>query len=113
MNDNVNDPENLDEAMKSPQRKHWEEAIRKEFASLKENMTWKLVKRPRDTRVLTTKWVLRVKRDEHGNVQRYKARLVVHGFKQRFGKEFWKTYSPVVRWVTMLIVLVVALLLSM
>ncbi|POM71273.1 LOW QUALITY PROTEIN: Polyprotein [Phytophthora palmivora] len=66
------------------------------------NKTWKLGKRPTSSdggqvKVLTTKWVLRIKRDKHGEIKRFKARLVVHGFKQPFGREYWKTYSPVVR----------------
>ncbi|KAE9289052.1 hypothetical protein PR003_g25654 [Phytophthora rubi] len=64
-------------------------------------------------KVLTTKWVFVIKRDENGNILRYKARLVIHGFKQRFGFEYWDTYSPVVRITTMLLILLIALLLNL
>ncbi|OWZ09920.1 polyprotein [Phytophthora megakarya] len=58
------------------------------------NGTWKPVDRSKDksgkpVKVVTTGWVLKVKRDEHGEILRYKARLVVHGYKQRFGFEYW------------------------
>jgi hypothetical protein len=52
-----------------------------------------------------------VKRDEKGNIMRYKARLVIHGFN--FGFEYWDTYSPVVRIITTLLVLLMALLLGL
>ncbi|KAE8965239.1 hypothetical protein PR001_g28792 [Phytophthora rubi] len=78
--------------------------------------TWKLVERPSSTpgqlvKVLTSRWVVSLKRDEHGNIIRYKARLVIHGFKQRYGLEYWDTYSPVVWLITILLLLVIALIL--
>ena len=42
-------------------------------------------------KVLTSRWVFRIKEDG-----RYKARLVVRGCQQRFGIDFFDTYSPVV-----------------
>ncbi|KAG4230204.1 hypothetical protein PC116_g21491 [Phytophthora cactorum] len=35
--------------------------------------------------MITCRWVFVVKRDERGRVKRFKARLVIHGFKQQFG----------------------------
>jgi transposase InsO family protein len=114
----VGTPASVDEAMRSPQCEQWKEAMKAEWESLLKNGTWKLVDRPKSSRgkrvkVLTTKWVYSVKRDEKGNILRYKARLVIHGFKQRFGFEYWDTYSPVVRIITMLLVLLIALLLGL
>lgn len=49
------------------------------------------------------------KRDEHGRVIRYKARLVAKGFKQKFGIDFFETYSPVANMNSILVVLAVSL----
>jgi hypothetical protein len=46
---------------------------------------FKLVPRPHGARVVPCRWVFTANRDEHGNVMRFKARLVVKGFLQRLG----------------------------
>jgi hypothetical protein len=52
---------------------------------------------PLDQKALGSKWALTVKRDAHGNVERYKAWLVVQGFRQQFGFDYDETYSPVIQ----------------
>jgi len=49
---------------------------------------------PKNTNVITTKWVFSIKRDSNGNITRYKARLVARGFDQIHGIDFILTYSP-------------------
>ena len=61
----------------------------------------------RTAKVLTSRWV-RLKRDENGEILRYKARLVIHGFKQRANLEYDRTYSPIVRIPTLLLMLLIA-----
>ncbi|GMF39904.1 unnamed protein product [Phytophthora fragariaefolia] len=43
----------------------------------------------------TLLWVFALKRDEHGNIIRYKARLVALGRVQTYGVDYTSTYSPV------------------
>jgi len=46
---------------------------------------------------LTARWVFVLKRNAEGEVERAKARLVARGFEQRFGRDVFKTFSPVPR----------------
>jgi hypothetical protein len=52
---------------------------------------------PLDRKALGSKWVFIVKRDEQGNVERYKEQLVVQGFGQQFGFVYDEMYAPVIR----------------
>eukprot|EP00894_Picocystis_sp_ML_P003150 jgi/Pico_ML_1/53667/g4176.t1 len=61
----------------------WKEAIHEELTSLVANETCTLTELPPARKALTTTWVLKVKRDGGGDVERYKARLCVRGFEQR------------------------------
>jgi hypothetical protein len=81
-------------ALKDP---HWRAAMQAEFDALLANRTWKLVERPPNARIITGKWVFRVKLNPDGTLNRYKARWVVRGFHQRPGIDFTETFSPVVK----------------
>jgi hypothetical protein len=63
----------------------WRNAVQTEIDTLKARETWELIPRPPRTRVLPRKMVLKVERQPKGDVDRYKARLVVLGFLQREG----------------------------
>jgi hypothetical protein len=56
-----------------------------------------LVPRPRNKNVIGTKWVLRNKLNEGGQVTRNKARLVCKGYAHVEGIDFEETFSPVSR----------------
>ena len=58
---------------------------------------WELVPRPKDKKVIGTKWVSRNKFDENGHVTQNKARLVYKGYAQIEGVDFEETFAPVAR----------------
>lgn len=97
----VGDMEGLEptyeEARKRPDWPKWKEAIRKELDGLDRMGTWRLVKRPPDTNVVGTKWVLKIKKNSAGEIEKYKARLVARGFTQIYGVDYYETYAPVAR----------------
>ena len=56
-----------------------------------------LVPKPTNYPIIRTKWVLRNKMDELGNVVRNKARLVIQGYNHEKGIDFDETFTLVVR----------------
>ena len=55
-----------------------------------------IVRTPYDVKPVGQQWVFVRKRNGHGEVVRYKARVVAQGFSQRPGIDYEETYSPVV-----------------
>ncbi|KAJ9525587.1 hypothetical protein QJQ45_003387 [Haematococcus lacustris] len=96
------------EALSGPQADYWREAMHTELASLHANGTWTLVERPPGARVLPTKWVLKIKRDATGAIDKFKARLVAKGFMQVSGVDVGDVYAPVSKHTTLRALLALA-----
>lgn len=90
-------PANIQEARARPDWNEWNVALLTELANHKANGTWELVPLPEGCKPIGTRWVLVIKRDELGLVDKYKARLVGQGYNQKKGIDFTETFSPVVR----------------
>ena len=69
------------------------------------NGTWTLVPRPKNRNVISSKWVLTKKKDAHGVVTRYKARVVARGFSQIPGMDFKETFAPTLKMVPLRVML--------
>jgi hypothetical protein len=95
------DPQTFEQAMKSAEASEWKTAIEEELKTIEENQTWKLVDLPRDRKTVGSKWVFKTKLGEDGNVEKRKARLVAQGFTQRHGIDYIDVYAPVARSVTL------------
>nr|KYP33372.1 Retrovirus-related Pol polyprotein from transposon TNT 1-94 [Cajanus cajan] len=62
---------------------------------------------PEGAKKVGVKWVYKTKRKENGEMDKYKARLVVKGYAQEYGVDCTEVFAPVARMET--IRLVVAL----
>ncbi|KAF5462860.1 hypothetical protein F2P56_018831 [Juglans regia] len=78
----------------------WHTAMASEFEALLRNDTWTLVPPHPNQNLLGSKCVLKTKRLADGTIEQCKARLVAKGFHQQAGLDYSKTFSPVVKLVT-------------
>lgn len=96
------DPVNYNEAMMTKERENWKQAIREELNSMEINNVWILVDRPqimsdgKKANIIDSKWVFKKKLESDGSI-RFKARLVIRGFKDRNVYDLKETYAPVSR----------------
>ena len=97
MEDLSEEPATFKDALASPDKVKWRDAMQKEIQSLDENHVLDLVESPKDRQVVGSKWVFRRKVGENGVVERYKARLVAQGYSQKFGQDYEETFSPLFR----------------
>jgi transposase InsO family protein len=88
------------DAIASPEREYWVAGARDELKSLKDLTVFVLVPRaeiPKGQRPLKGKLVCKRKRDDVGNISRYKVRYVAKGFAQRYLIDYDKTTAPTAR----------------
>ncbi|KAF0706195.1 hypothetical protein As57867_006775, partial [Aphanomyces stellatus] len=60
---------------------------------------------PPGRKALACKWLWRNKFDAVGRFTKYKARLVIKGFLQRYGLDYLEIFAPVLRYNTLRLVL--------
>ena len=94
-------PNTVNEALRSPDRARWQEAMEVEMLAHIANSTWDLVELPENRKVIGSRWVFIVKRKADGSIDKYKARLVAQGFTQMPGVDYDQTFSPATRLATL------------
>ena len=96
-------PKSYEEAIKGPEADQWKEAMDAEIGQLEEMGTWEEADLPEGRKEIGCRWVFLRKKDEHGNIIKYKARLVAQGFSQKPGVDYSDngTFAPVMRFETL------------
>ena len=102
------EPTSLAKAKRRPDWLQWEHGIHEELAMLEKAGTWDLVEPPAGANIIRSKWVFRVKKDAVGNVIRHKVRLIAQGFSQVPGINYFDTYAPVAKLMSIRTVLALA-----
>jgi len=90
----------IEEAMKSDPES-WKKAIIRELQSLKETNTYSIVKIPKNRKVISSKWVCRIKFKDDGECLSHKARLVIRGLEQQYGVDYFETFASVLKFATL------------
>lgn len=62
----------------------WQKAMDEEIAAIEKNNTWELTDLPKRHKSIGVKWVYQTKLNADGKVDKYKARLVVKGYRQEY-----------------------------
>jgi Reverse transcriptase (RNA-dependent DNA polymerase) len=112
----TSDPDTLymHEAMKAPNADQFKEAMRKEAKEHTRKGHWKVVCKedvPSNSKILPSVWSMKRKRRiKTHEVYKHKARLNIGGHKQEYGVHYCDTYSPVVRWTSICIMLILSIL---
>lgn len=99
------DPDNFKEVVKS---EHCKKAMEVEIKSIEKKYTWFLTDLPKGAMQIEVKWVFKMKLNEHGEVEKFKAHLVAKGYVQRYGIDYVEVFAPVARMDNVRIILALA-----
>ena len=104
----------LHQAMQEPDRDRFIQAIIKEVNDHIERKHWELISRrdvPKGEDILDAVWSMKRKRKlVSREPYKWKARLNIHGGQQEYGVHYYDTYSPVVTWPTIRLLLTMSIL---
>lgn len=79
-----------------------------ELHVLQANNTWLLTPLPQTKKIISCKWVYKIKRHVDGSVEIYKARLVSKGYTQTKGLDYMDIFSPVAKVTNFILLLATA-----
>ncbi|KAL6329121.1 hypothetical protein AAG906_007667 [Vitis piasezkii] len=75
----------------------WKKAIKSEIDSILQNHAWELVDLLPSCKPLSSKWIFKRKMKSNWSIDKYKARLVIKGYKQTKGLDYFDMYFLVTR----------------
>jgi len=93
----IEEPTFFIEAIDSPNRKEWMDAMRDELDSMVRNEVSELVDLPPRGKAIGNKWVFKVKHRTNGSLDKFKAHLVAKGYTEVEGVDYAEIFSLVVR----------------
>ena len=99
------------EAMNQEDKLNFVQAMEKEIEDHQSLDHWSIVERssvPDTAKPICAIWSFKQKQRPDGTLLKHKARLYAHGGMQKWGKNYWETYSPVVNMITVRLILLIA-----
>ena len=102
-------PQTMEEVLADDCSDEWNQAADAEYASIMQNETWDIVELPSGIQAIGSKWVFKVKCGSNGKVEQFKARLVAKGYTKKHLLSYDETFSPVVKFQLITVLLELAL----
>nr|GEX10023.1 zinc finger, CCHC-type [Tanacetum cinerariifolium] len=104
--EDTHEPLTYQEAVACEDSSMWMAAMKEEMDSLRKNKTWELVDHQAKQKLVSYKWLFKIKEGIEGvQNSRYKARLVARRFTQRAGIDYNEVFLPVVRYTSIWVIL--------
>jgi hypothetical protein len=101
------------QAMNGPYEEHYFKAAKVEIMTLEGKDLWIVVECTNKMNVLPSTWVFKLKRFPDGSAKKFKGCFCALGDKQIQGIDFFETYSPVVQWTTIRLMLILECVLGL
>jgi hypothetical protein len=103
------DNPSFDTPTRGPFQAQFCQAMRTKFNTLTQDFDcWEYVPNPGKDVLLST-WAFKIKRYPDGRIKKFKARFCARGAKQQEGIDYFETWAPVLQWLTVQIVMTLAL----
>ena len=105
----------LNQVLCEPDAHKFIKAMEREVADHVTRGHWEVVPNsvmPQGNKPILAIWSMKRKRDPGGAIIKWKARLCAHGGMQTKGINYWETYSLVVSWTTVRLVLILSLIMG-
>lgn len=100
-------PNSYKEARASIEAAGWQQSMDEEMTNLRKLGCWTVIPRsslPPNTPIMGTRWTYRKKTDENGTFTRYRGRLVAKGFSQILGVNYFESFLPSSKVLSILII---------
>ncbi len=112
-NQQQNETYTFKDAMLQDDASDFIKAMIKEINDHESNNHWTMMSRssmPANAKTILSIWSFKRKRSPSGKLLKHKARLCAHGGMQKWGENYWETYSPTVSWMSVRALLAVGII---